>query len=81
MYYKLAKLFLFFFDSFTKKKVFHFLTKKNNGKITVFIDVGSHHGESIISFKKNFFIDKIYAFEPDKRNFDILKKKQKNLII
>ena len=75
MYYKLAKFFLSFFDSFNKKKVSDFLLKKNNGKISVLIDVGSHHGESIIFFKRNFSVDKIFAFEADKDNFNILKKK------
>ena len=77
MYYKLAKFFLSFFDSFNKKKVSNFLLKKNNGKISVLIDVGSHHGESIIFFKRNFSVDKILAFEADKDNFNILKKKTK----
>ena len=54
MYYKLAKFFLSFFDSFNKKKSFNFLLKKNNGKISVLIDVGSHHGESIIFLTEIF---------------------------
>ena len=77
MYYKLAKFFLSFFDSYNKKKVSNFLLKKNNGKISVLIDVGSHHGESIIFFKRNFVVEKILAFEADKDNFNILKKKTK----
>ena len=75
MYYKLAKHILSYFDSFSKKKVSDFLIKKNNGKIPVLIDVGSHHGESIKFFSKNFKINKILGFEPDKENFEILKKK------
>ena len=79
MYYKLAKLFLSFFDSFNKKKVSNFLTKKNNGKIAALIDVGSHHGESINFFKKNFLVKKIFAFEADKESFNILKKNTEKL--
>ncbi len=78
MYYKLAKLFLLYFDNLKKKKVSDFLVKKNKGKISVLVDVGSHQGESIFFFKKNFFVDRILAFEPDKENFEILKEKTKN---
>ncbi len=74
MYYKLAKLFLSYFDSYNKKKVSDFLKKKNNGNITVLLDVGSHHGESINFFKKRFKVLKVLAFEPDKESFEILKK-------
>ncbi len=77
MYYKLAKLFLLYFDNLNKKKVSSFLVKKNKGRISTLIDVGSHKGESINFFKKNFFVDRIFAFEPDEESFKILKKKIK----
>ena len=79
MYYKLAKLFLSYFDLFNKKKVSNFLTKQNIRKISVLVDVGSHHGESINFFKKNFFVEKILAFEPDNQSFEILKKNIRNI--
>lgn len=75
MFYSLAKFFLFHFDSFNKKKICSVLKQKNGNKISILVDVGAHHGESIKFFSKNFSIDKILAFEPSERNFKILKKK------
>ena len=79
MLYFLSKFFLSYFDSFNKKKVIKFFEGKINKNISVLIDVGSHHGETIYTFKKNFKIKKILAFEPSIINFEILKKKTKNL--
>ena len=42
--------------------------------MSTFLDVGSHHGETIKTFKKNFIIENILAFEPSKINFKILEK-------
>ena len=81
MFYSLAKFFLFHFDSFNKKKICSVLKQKNGNKISILVDVGAHHGESIKFFSKNFSIDKILAFEPSERNFKILKKKLKNFKI
>ena len=79
MFYTLSKLFLSFFDSFNKKKVIKFLIKNNIKNISVLIDVGSHHGETIELFKKNFEIEKILAFEPSFKNFEILKRKTRQI--
>jgi len=79
MYFSLAKLFLSFFDSFNKKKILSYLKEKNGKKISILFDVGAHYGETIINFKKNFQIEKIYAFEPSKENFDKLKKNTKKI--
>ena len=79
MLYFLSKFFLSYFDSFNKKKVIKFFEDKINKNISVLIDVGSHHGETIYTFKKNFKIKKILAFEPSIINFEILKSKTKNL--
>jgi FkbM family methyltransferase len=43
----------------------------------VFVDAGAYHGETIeqfISFQKGMF-DKVYAFEMDENNYDVLKEK------
>ncbi len=79
MYYPIAKVFLSFFDSLKKKKVLNFIKRENGNKISVLLDVGAHHGESIKIFSKNFKIDKIFAFEPSKKNFEVLKNKTKNI--
>ena len=62
-------------DFFYQKKKYSFLKKKIPKNIDTLIDVGAHHGDTIIEFLKIFQIKKIYAFEPSKRNFEKLKKK------
>ena len=79
MYYSLAKFFLSVCDLKNKKKISNYFLEENKGKIQTLIDVGAHHGESIRFFKKNFSIDKIYAFEPNIDNFKILKEKVKDV--
>ena len=51
------------------------LNKIFNDKINFIIDVGSHHGETILFLNNNFKYNKIYAFEPSIYNYEILKKK------
>ncbi len=43
-----------------------------DSNITIF-DVGAHHGDSVNEFLELFPRAKIYAFEPDDRNFNALK--------
>jgi len=62
------------FDYFYKLKIKFFL-KNRNKNIDIFLDVGAHHGESIIFFLKIFKIKNIISFEPSPINFKILKKK------
>ena len=62
-------------DFFYQKKKYSFLKKKIFNKISIFIDVGAHHGDTINEFLKIFSIEKIYAFEPSKKNFIKLKEK------
>ena len=62
-----------FFDYFHQKKIINFIKKKNINYIKNFVDVGSHKGESINLFLRNFRIDNIYAFEPSPINYEILK--------
>ncbi len=71
----LAKLVLFVFDYFTRKKIFKFIKKRHGKNINIFFDVGSHKGEYIDSLKKNFNVNKIYSFEPNPEIFKILKNK------
>tara|TARA_B100002052_G_C15833359_1_gene576550 strand:+ start:327 stop:1049 length:723 start_codon:yes stop_codon:yes gene_type:complete len=79
MYYPFAKYFLSFFDIIKKRKVLNFIKKENGSKISIFLDVGAHRGESIKIFKKYFELNKIFAFEPSSENFDKLKNEIKNI--
>ena len=65
-------LILNFFDFFQQKKIFNFLKKRipNN---SILFDVGAHHGETILNFKKNFSFNQIHSFEASKVNFEMLK--------
>lgn len=65
-------------DFFYQKKKYFFLKKKILN-INILIDVGAHHGDTIREFLKIFVIEKIYAFEPSKKNFEKLKKETKNI--
>jgi len=62
-------------DFFYQKKKYSFLKKKISNNIKIFIDVGAHHGDTINEFLKIFSIEKIYAFEPSKKNLIKLKNK------
>ena len=79
MYIKFILKILSFFDYFKKKDVIHFFEKNIIGDIDNLIDVGAHHGETIMLFNMKFNINNIYAFEPSYKNFKILEKKTKNI--
>ena len=70
----ILKILLNIFDYFTLQKVMkkiEFFIGKN---FSTLIDVGSHHGEYILSIKKKFNIKETYGFEPNPIAFKILKK-------
>ena len=73
----LIRKILNFFDYFQQKKIIKFLNKKLNSKI-ILIDVGSHHGETINLFYKEFDLGQFYCFEASPTNFNILKKNIEN---
>ena len=73
---KLIRFILNFFDNFQQKKIIYFLKKKLNQDLII-IDVGSHYGETVKLFCKNFKIKKIHCFEASPNNFKILLKKIK----
>ena len=79
MYIKLIIKILSLFDFFYKKRIINFLKKEKFNNIDVLIDVGSHHGETIILFNKNFKINNFFAFEPSPINYQTLKKNVKKL--
>jgi FkbM family methyltransferase len=65
---------IIFVDFFYKLKIKSFLKKKKK-RINILLDIGAHHGESIIFFLKNFKVKTIYSFEPSPENFKILANK------
>tara|TARA_Y100000591_G_scaffold316503_1_gene325173 strand:- start:652 stop:1365 length:714 start_codon:yes stop_codon:yes gene_type:complete len=73
IYIKFLRLILNFLDHFHQKKVLGLFKKKFTNPITL-VDVGAHFGETIMIFKKNFNIKKIYSFEASPINFKVLKK-------
>ena len=77
MYFiNLIRFTLNFFDNFQQKKIINFLKRKLHQDLII-IDVGSHYGETIKLFCKNFKIKKIHCFEASPNNFKILLKKIK----
>ena len=67
-----------FFDYFQQKKIINFLKIKLNNKIILF-DVGSHHGETINLFSREFELEYFHCFEASPINFKILEKNIQNL--
>ena len=57
MYFSLIKLVLSFFDFFNQKKILSFFKKNIESKISFFVDVGAHHGETI-----KIFINTVYGY-------------------
>ena len=75
----LFSLVLNLIDFFYKKKIINFFKKKINSNIDVIFDIGSHKGETIKIFLKNFNIDSIYSFEASPSNFEKLKNNIKKI--
>ena len=65
-------------DNPNKRKIISFLKKKFENEYLDIIDIGSHKGETIELFLKNFNVTKIYAFEPNIKLFNFLKEKRYN---
>ncbi len=62
------------FDYFHQRRIIASIKKRGFEKITTFLDVGAHKGESINFFLKNMKVKKIISFEASPLNFKILKK-------
>ena len=74
MYFiNLVRFTLNFFDNFQQKKIVNFFKKKLN-KDLIIIDVGSHYGETVKLFCKNFKVKKVHCFEASPNNYEILSK-------
>ena len=66
------------FDRFYQKKIIRKFKQIFYNKINIIFDVGAHKGEFTNLILKNFSINNIYLFEPDRKNFKLLKKKINN---
>lgn len=66
-------------DYSNKSKIISFFKKKFNFNELIVIDIGAHKGETIDLFIRNFKINKIYAFEPNKRLFNKLEYKKNKI--
>ena len=74
MYFiNLIRFILNFFDNFQQKKIINFFKKKLNTDLII-IDVGSHYGETVKLFFKNFKVKKVHCFEASPNNYEILSK-------
>ena len=70
---KITLFILSIFDKIYQKKIIRNFQKIFNDSIDIVFDVGAHKGEFIDLISNNFTIDKIYSFEPSKKNYNILK--------
>ncbi|MDC0450181.1 FkbM family methyltransferase [Pelagibacteraceae bacterium] len=78
----LAILFFDILDKFIHQKKILSFFKKKHLQINCLVDVGSHKGTYTDLFLKNFRVQKVLMFEPQKEIFKIIKKKyKKNRII
>lgn len=64
-------------DYTNKLKVLKFFKKKFDKNLINVIDIGGHKGETLEFFLKNFNINNIFVFEPNKKLFDVIKNKFK----
>lgn len=75
IFFKDPKSFLHTIDELFVNQIYKFETTNNSPFI---IDCGAYIGTSILFFKTNYPNSKILAFEPDKDNFELLKKNIEN---
>ncbi len=66
-------------DFFYQKKIINFFKKNINQDIKILLDIGSHKGETINVFLKNFNVKKIYSFEASRSNYLILETNIKKI--
>ena len=74
IYLKIFEILINIIDYQNKKKIINFLKKNLENTFLKVLDVGAHKGETVNFFLKNFKIDKIYAFEPNRDLYLDLKK-------
>ena len=76
----LARKVLKLFDYISQRKITNFLKFIFKKNLNTVLDVGAHHGETILNLINNFNIKKIYAFEASNINFLQLEKRLKNIV-
>ena len=69
----LFKAILNLIDFFYQKKIINFFKKNMDSNMQLLLDIGSHKGETIEIFLKNFNIKNIYSFEASASNYAKLK--------
>ena len=74
----IAILFFDFLDQFINQKRILNNLKRNKLDIKLFFDVGSHKGLYSDLILKNFKVNKIFMFEPQKEIFAFIKNKYRN---
>ena len=72
---RIINIIISFIDYFDKKKILKFFKKNFKNELINVIDIGGHKGETLEFFIKNFNVNKIFIFEPNKDLFLIIKKK------
>jgi FkbM family methyltransferase len=76
----LARKVLKVFDYVSQRKITNFLKLILKKNLNTVLDVGAHHGETILNLINNFNIKKIYAFEASNINFLVLKKQLEKIV-
>ena len=75
----LVRRLLNIFDFFQQRKIIKFFKNKFLKELVIF-DVGSHFGETVKLFYKNFQIKKIHCFEASPENYKKLNSRLTSLI-
>ena len=78
MYIKFLHFIISIFDKPSKIKIINFF-KKRFKEISILIDVGAHHGETVDLFNKYFQVKSIISFEPSPKNYNIFFRKSQNI--
>tara|TARA_B100000963_G_scaffold90675_1_gene78104 strand:- start:683 stop:1405 length:723 start_codon:yes stop_codon:yes gene_type:complete len=77
LYLRLVEILINFIDEKNKNYIFDFLKNKSPKSELIIFDIGTHKGETLKIFLKNFNIKKIYCFEPNQKIFNILENNKK----
>ena len=79
--FKITLYILSIFDKIYQRKIIKRLHKLFNNNIDTVFDVGAHNGEFIKLILNNFIANKIYSFEPSKKNYEVLTKNINDLVL
>ena len=77
LYLRFLELLIGIVDKSNKNLIVKFLKDKTLNRKIVALDVGAHKGETLEIFLKNFNIEKIFCFEPNRKIYEKLKNKIK----